>query len=328
MSTADPPVQHHDAAARGREAESPTEIPARGWKDIAWRLFGQFTRNRVMLVAAGVTFYGLLALFPGITALVSIYGLFADPETVVRHAGALSRVLPPGAVDIISGQMERIAGQPTDRLSVGFALGLGIALWSTNSGVKSLLDAINVAYGEHEERGFLHLNAVSFLFTLGGIAFIILALSAIVIVPVILGLVGVEEVADAIFRFARWPLLLVVVIAAISILYRYGPSRSRAQWRWITPGAAFAALAWLVVSILFSWYVANFDSYNETYGSLGAVVAFMMWMWLSAMTLIIGAMIDAEVEHQTARDSTTGPERPMGERGARVADTVGQTSES
>lgn len=327
MSTTEHASSRSAEADRGRRADRPSEIPPAGWKDIALRLIGQFTGNRVMLVAAGVTFYGLLALFPALTALVSIYGFFADPGTVIDHANSLALVLPPGAVEIISGQMERIAEQPSDRLSLGVVLGLAIALWSTNTGVKTVIDSINVAYGEPEKRGFFHLNAVSFAFTLGGIAFVILALMMIVIVPVIMGLLGVQEVFDIAFRFARWPLLLVVVTLAITILYRYGPSRNRARWRWITPGAAFAAVAWLIVSFLFSWYVQNFDSYNETYGSLGAVIAFMMWMWLSAMTVIIGAMIDAEIEHQTARDSTVGPDRPIGERGAHMADTVGKASE-
>lgn len=310
-------------SGRGRAAEGPTDIPALGWKDIASRLVDQFIRNRVMLVAAGVTFYVLLALFPALTALVSIYGLFADAEAVGDHIGALSAILPLGAVEIIGSQLDRIAGQPSDWLSVGFVIGFGIALWSTNTGVKALIDSINVAYGEDEKRGFFHLNAVSFAFTLGGIAFIILALTLIVVIPVVFAFIGVEDFADAAFRFARWPLLLAAVTVAVTVLYRYGPSRRPARLRWITPGAIFAAVGWLVVSFLFSWYVANFDAYNETYGSLGAVIAFMMWIWLSAMVLICGALIDAAIEHQTARDTTVGPDRPMGERGAYVADTVG-----
>ncbi len=327
MAHMDGSSHRHDDDARGREAETPLEIPRIGWMDIARRLVAHFSANRVMLVAAGVTFYGLLALFPALTALVSIYGLAADPETVIEHVDALSLVLPPGAVDIIGDQMQRIAGQSGEALGLGFAIGLGIALWSTNTGVKAMMDAINVAYGEPEKRGFLHLNAVSFAFTLGGIAIIILILTIIVFIPVALALIGFEAVITTVFHYVRWPVLFLLVVAAIAVLYRYGPSRRRAQWRWITPGAAIATLVWLIVSLLFSWYVANFDSYNETYGSLGAVIAFMVWMWLSATTVISGALIDAEVEHQTTQDTTVGAARPMGERGARVADTVGPSAD-
>lgn len=319
-------TQADDGAGRGRAARHPAEIPLPGWKDILVRLAGQFAANRVMLVAAGVTFYGLLALFPALTALVSIYGFVSDPQTVIGHVEVLASVLPPGAIEIVNDQMERIAAQPTDRLSIGFALGLAVALWSTNTGVKALVDAMNVAYGEDEKRGFLRLNVTSFCFTLGAIAFIILSLLLIVVAPVAFSLLGVQDLADAVFRLARWPLLLVIVIAALGLLYRYGPSRSAPKLRWVTPGALVAALAWLVVSILFSWYVANFDTYNETYGSLGAIIAFMVWMWLSAVTIISGALIDAVIEHQTACDSTVGADRPMGKRGARVADTLGGMS--
>ncbi len=316
-----------DEDARGRGADGPTRIPAQGWKDILLRVVSKISANRVMLVAAGVTFYALLALFPALTALVSIYGFVADPETVIEHSQALSRVMPEGAVGIIHGQLERIAGGPTGQLSLGFIIGLAIALWSTNTGVKAIMDSINVAYEEQESRGFIRLHLVSFLFTLGGIAFIILALTMIVVLPVVFSFLGLEGIGATLIQLLRWPVMLLVVIVALGILYRYGPSRQRAQWRWITPGASFAAIAWLVVSILFSWYVANFDTYNETYGSLGAVIAFMVWMWLSATVVITGALLDAEIEHQVEPDTTIGPDRPMGERGAVVADTLGKTAD-
>lgn len=277
-----------------------------------------------MLVAAGVTFYGLLALFPALTAFVSIYGMFADPEAVVAHVDRLSEFMPEGAVEIIGGQMARIAGQSAGQLTLGFALGVGVALWSANNGMKAIFEATNVAYNEKEKRGFVLLTLVTLLFTLGGMIVVLLALGAIVVLPILLGFVGLEGAAATAMWLARWPLLLVVLVGAISLIYRYGPSRNPAAWRWIIPGSVLAALGWVLTSVLFSWYVANFDSYNETYGSLGAVIAAMVWMWLSATIVIMGAELNAEMERQTAVDSTAGPPAPRGDRGAEAADTLGE----
>lgn len=307
----------------GRAAESPRDIPVAGWKDILWRTYEQLGKDRVMLVAAGVTFYGLLALFPAITALISIYGLFADPDVVVDHVDALSGFLPEEALGLIGGQMERIAAQPTGGLSFGFAIGLAVALWSANNGMKAIMTATNVAYNEQETRGFLRLNAVAFAFTLGAMLAVLLAIGAIVVLPIMLGFVGLGATADAAVRLGRWPLLLMAIILGVSLIYRYAPNRLRAQWRWISPGSVLASVIWIVASILFSWYVTNFGTYNETYGSLGAVIAFMVWMWVSATIIIMGAELNSEIERQTIRDSTVGPGAPLGERGAQAADTVG-----
>jgi membrane protein len=312
------------AARRGREATGPSEIPAQGWKDIAWRVYQQFNEDRVMLVAAGVTFYALLAIFPALTAFVSIYGLFADPETAVEQADALGDLMPEGAVAIIGEQMQRVAEQPAGGLTLGFIFGLGVALWSANGGMKSIFEGLNVAYGEKETRSFVRLNLVALMFTLGAIAVAILAMAAIVVVPIVLAFVGLGGVAEAALQLARWPLLFVVIVVGLALLYRYGPSRIEAEWRWISPGSLMAALVWVVASLLFSWYVANFDAYNETYGSLGAAIAFMVWLWISAMIVLVGAELNAEMEHQTARDSTVGGRQPMGARGARMADELGE----
>lgn len=311
---------------RGRDARSPMEIPSAGWKDILWRTYEQLNRDRVMLVAAGVTFYAILALFPAMAAFVSIYGLFADPATVVDQVEAMEGVLPGGAVEIIGGQMESLAQQPSSSLGIGFAAGLLIALWSANNGMKAVIDATNVAYNQQEKRSFIRLTLVSFLFTLGAIALLMLAMAAIVVLPVMLGFVGdaLGDRVETVLNVARWPLLLLIVIFAISVLYRHGPNRERPEWRWVTPGSLLASVVWLVVSIAFSWYVANFGSYNETYGSLGAAIGFMVWMWLSATIILMGAELNSEIEHQTRRDSTTGRPRPMGARGAMVADDLGE----
>jgi membrane protein len=309
---------------RGRHANAPTEIPTLGWKDILWRTYEEFGNDRVMSVAAGVTFYALLALFPAIAALVSIYGLFADPAMIETHLGALSGVLPGGATEIIAEQVKRIAGQGGGTLGFSFVIGLAISLWSANAGMKAIIDALNIVYEEEEKRGFIALNLQSLAFTLGAILFVILALGGIVVLPILLDFVGLGGTAETLLSLARWPILLVVVVAGLAVIYRYGPSRDKAEWKWVTPGGLVAAVLWLVGSVLFSWYVANFGSYNETYGSLGAVIGFMTWIWISTMVVLIGAEMNAEIEHQTAKDSTEGAHQPMGTRGATMADTLGE----
>ncbi|WP_293856444.1 YihY/virulence factor BrkB family protein [uncultured Alsobacter sp.] len=309
---------------RGRTAARPGQIPARGWQDILWRTWEEMQEDRLVSVAAGVTFYLLLALVPGIAALVSIYGLFADPATIRDHLNSLAGVLPGGAVDVVGEQIGRIAGQGRGTLGTAFVTSLLISLWSANAGTKALFDALNVAYDETEKRSFLRLTLVSLGCTLAAVAFLIVALAGVVVVPLVLDAVGLGTVAEAIIRVARWPLLLVIVAVALAALYRYGPSRDEPRWRWVSVGSAFAALGWLVASLLFSWYAANFGSYNQTYGSLGAVVGFMTWMWISCIVVLLGAELNAETEHQTERDTTDGPAKPLGARGARMADTVGK----
>jgi membrane protein len=308
---------------RGRSADTPTEIPARGWKDILWRTYEEFNKDRVMSVAAGVTYYALLALFPAIAALVSIYGLFADPGTIQDHLNTLSGVLPSGALDIIREQVTRIASQGGGTLGFGFVFGLGLSLWSSNAGMKAIFDALNIVYGEDEKRSFIKLNLLSLSFTLGAIAFILIALAGIIVLPIVLNFIGLGSGTEWLVSLARWPILLIGVIFGLSLIYRFGPSRDKAEWRWVTPGGIVAAVLWLAVSMLFSWYVANFGSYNETYGSLGAVIGFMTWIWLSTIVVLLGAEINAEMEHQTAKDTTEGTHQPMGTRGARMADTIG-----
>jgi membrane protein len=317
------PPQAADEKGRGRSADTPTEIPARGWKDILWRTYEEFNKDRVMSVAAGVTYYALLALFPAIAALVSIYGLFADPGTIQDHLNTLSGVLPGGALDIIREQVTRIASQGSGKLGFGFVFGLGLSLWSSNAGMKAIFDALNIVYGEEEKRSFIKLNVLSLSFTLGAIAFILIALAGIIVLPIALNFIGLGSGTEWLVSIARWPILLIGIVVGLSLIYRFGPSRDKAEWRWVTPGGIVAAVLWLAVSMLFSWYVANFGSYNETYGSLGAVIGFMTWIWLSTTVVLLGAEINAEMEHQTAKDTTEGAHQPMGARGAQMADTVG-----
>lgn len=308
---------------RGRLAAAPSEIPPRGWKDILLRVYGNISEHRILALAAGMTYYSLLAIFPALAALVAIYGLFADPGTIAKHLDQVSGFLPGGAIDVARDQLTRVASKGHQTLGLTFVVGLAVSLWSANAAMKSLFDTLNIVYGEKEKRGFVKLNAASLSFTLAGIAFVLVALGAVVVLPVALNFVGLSNAADLLIRVARWPAMFVAVALALALIYRFGPSREAPRWRWITWGSAVATVLWLGASALFSWYAANFGKFNETYGSLGAAIGFMTWLWISAIVILLGAELDAEMEHQTARDTTTGSEKPMGARGARMADTVG-----
>ena len=307
---------------RGRAAEHPGDIPAAGWRDIVTRVFHEFHEDRVLSVAAGVTFYTLLSLAPALAALVSCYGLIADANTINEHLASLQGTLPSAAIDIVGEQIKRIAAKSGGSLGLTFFTSLTLSLWSANAAMKAMFDALNVVYDEQEKRNFFWLNLRSLAFTVGGLVFIIAALSAIVVLPVVFNIVGLGDGAWAL-ALLRWPALLIVLLASLTLLYRYGPSRAPARWRWVGAGGAIAGLLWLVASMLFSWYVARFGTYNETYGSLGAVIAFMTWIWISATIVLVGGEINSEMERQTARDSTAGRDKPLGLRKARAADTLG-----
>jgi membrane protein len=308
---------------RGREANTPREIPGRGWKDILLRVFTAISEDRILYTSGGVAFFALLAVFPAIATIVSLYGIFADAGTIRGHLSLLVGILPGGVLELIGQQISLIAGQGNDVLSVAFVVGFLVALWSANSGVSALFDALNVVYGEKEKRSLLRFYATTFLLTLGMIGFAILAIGSVVIAPVVFSFIGFTTPAERLLSVLRWPILLVIVALWLAVIYRFGPSRRDPKWRWVSWGSATAAILWLGASMLFSWYVANFDSYNRTYGSLGAGVGFMVWIWLSAVIVLLGGELNAEMEHQTAKDSTEGPPKPLGSRGANMADHVG-----
>jgi membrane protein len=308
---------------RGRSAHSPAQIPWRGWKDILLRTYQETLDDRLLALAAGVVFYSLVALFPAIAAGVSFYALFADAGTIGKHLSLAAGVVPADVLDILREEITRIGAKSDGRLTFGFLLGLGIALWSANAGMKSIFDALNIIYDERERRGLVQLNLISLFFTVCAIGAVLLAVSAVVVFPLVLAAFGIASVDEPIIGYLRWPVMGILIVLGLAVLYRYGPSRRAAKWRWINVGSIFAAVAWLAVSSLFSWYLGNFANYNATYGSLGAVVGLMMWMWLSAIVVLVGAELNSEIEHQTSRDSTVGPEKPLGIRGAVMADTVG-----
>ncbi|MPY71425.1 MAG: YihY family inner membrane protein [Alphaproteobacteria bacterium] len=311
-------------AGRGRESTRPGEIPKPGWRDILIRTKESISTDNVGLVAAGMAFYGLLAMFPAIAALVSIYGLFADPAEVRQQLQLLSGLVPERAQEIIGSQMERVAGSGSRSLSFAAAGGILLALWGTTKGVKAFMQAMNIAYGEEEKRGLIRQNLVALALTLFVIVLALLALVTIVAIPAVIDRLGLGFGTNLLVTLLRWPLIAVIFGATLAVFYRYTPSRAEARWRWVSPGSIAAIALWLVASMAFSVYLRNFDSYNETYGSLGAVVAMMMWLWLTAFTLVLGAELNAEIERQTRHDSTTGTPRPMGMRGAHAADTVGE----
>jgi membrane protein len=308
---------------RGRSARSPSEIPGQGWKDILYRVYQNVSDHRVLALAAGMTFYSLLAIFPALAALVAIYGLFADPGAITAHLDEVAGFVPSGALDVARDQLTRVASNGQGTLGFTFAVGLAISLWSANAAMKSLFDTLNIVYAEQEKRGFIKLNAISLAFTAGAVVFILIAIAAVGVLPIALKFIGLPDVTDLLLRIARWPALLIILAFALALIYRFGPSRKAPRWRWISWGSVAAALLWLAASGLFSFYAANFGNFNATYGSLGAVIGFMTWMWISAIVILLGAELNAEIEHQTAHDTTTGHPTPLGWRGAHVADSVG-----
>jgi membrane protein len=308
---------------RGRFSSHPFQIPWNGWKDILWRSYVRTGEDRLLATAAGVVFFGLLAVFPAITALVSCYGLVANPSTIGANLQTLALMLPEGSFQIVQDQIARVLMKGNTALGATFLFGLGLAIWSANAGVKAVIDALNVVYEEREKRGFFRLNLLSLAFTTGGIAALLLMVSAVVAVPLALDHVGLAPHSQLIISLMRWPLLLAILLIALALLYRFGPSRRPARWQWLSVGTLAAALLWIAGSSLLSWYLSNFGNYSATYGSLGAAIGLMIWMWMSAIIVLCGAELNSEIEHQTLLDSTVGRPKPLGSRGAVMADTLG-----
>jgi membrane protein len=308
---------------RGRGAASPTEIPAAGWKDIALRAKDRNAENHVGLIAAGVAFYGILALFPAITALIAIGGLILEPGQIVGQLDRLSGILPPQVAEIIIGQAEGVAGSSSGGLGLAAIFGILLALWSASKGVGSLMQGLNIVYEEDESRSFLHLAALRLGLTLLLILGLVVALAATTVIPVALALVPVDGASGILITAATWVLMAALTILGLGLIYRIGPSREKARFRWLSVGAVVACVVWIAASGGFAIYVANFGTYNESFGSLGGIIVLLLWLWISAYVVLLGAVLNAEIEAQTRRDTTTGKPMPMGERGARMADELG-----
>jgi membrane protein len=312
------------SAKRGRQADRPSEIPKAGWRDILLRTKDEISSDHISMIAAGVAFYGLLAIFPAIAAIISIWGLALDPAQIEQQLATVSGILPEDAASIIQDQARAVASHAGGGVSLAVIGGILLALYSASKGMKALIEGLNVAYDEEESRGFIKLNLIALGLTLSLMAAMMIALGLIIVVPALLGSFGLGPIVGLLVDLLRWPILLVGAMVVLAVLYRYAPSRDQPRWRWVSWGAGLATVVWLIGSIGFSIYVSNFGSYNETYGSIGAVIILLMWFWLSAFIVLLGAELNAEMEHQTERDSTTGAPRPLGRRRAYVADQVGE----
>ena len=309
-------------SAQRHHPTSPFQIPWEGWKQILWRTYVRINEDRLLAIAAGVVFFGLLAIFPAITALVSFYGLFANPSTIAANLQSLALMLPEDSFQIVQDQIARVLAKGNTELGATFLFGLALAIWSANAGVKALIDALNVAYGEREKRTFLQLNLLSLVFTIGGIVALLLMVAAVVAFPLALDHLGLGPENKLIFSLARWPLLFLILWGALGLLYRFGPSREHPRWEWLNVGTLAAAFLWIMGSSLLSWYLSNFANYNATYGSLGAAIGLMMWMWMSAIIVLWGAELNSEIERQIALATTAKGPKPLGARDAAMADTL------
>ena len=313
------------SAGRGRRADSPGQIPKAGWRDILVRTWREMGTDHVSMVAAGVAFYGILAIFPAFTAIISIWGLMFDPQTILDQIAQVGHVLPQEAQEVITSQASSIAEGAGTGVTLAAIGGILLALYSAMKGVKSLIEGLNIIYDEDEKRGFFKLNLVALLLTLALIFVMIGVLGLLVLWPALAGAFDFSSILETLINWLRWPLLGLVAMLGMAVLYRYAPSRDRPKWRWVTPGAAVATVLWIIGSIAFSIYMRYFGDYNETYGTLGAGIVLLTWLWLSSFVVLMGAELDSEMEHQTRRDSTVGGRQPMGSRGAHAADTVGRT---
>ena len=317
-------LRHEDAELLGRHAESPAEIAWPGWRAVLHRTAIEMLTDRVALVAAGCAFYATLALFPAMSMLISVYGLLFDPVSVLPQLATLQDLLPPSTFKLISERVTMLVSKPPGSLGWSLLLGTAVTLWSSASGTKSVIAALNLAYEEREQRSFLRYQATAFAMTLCVIFGTALGLGFLLGLPPILTLLGFASHIQAAIRAASSAMLVLSVLIALSLLYRYGPSRSAPKWQWVTPGSMLATTIWVAASALFSWYVGTFATYDAMYGPLGTVAAVMMWFYVTAYAVLLGAELNAELELQTVKDSTEGPPRPLGRRGAYVADHVAE----
>jgi membrane protein len=309
---------------RGRSARTPSEIPRAGWRDILLRVWHKLGEDNVALVASGVALNTLLAVFPAMAVLASVYGMFASPAQVAKEISPFYGILPHDAAAIFQTQLEALARPRSQTLGIGAIVSFIVSIYYSSQGVSALMSATNIVYTERERRGFIRLVLVALGFALGAVAGFVLMLLLTVAVPLGLRHLPLPRFVSMAALVLRWILLWLFAALGLAIVYRYAPSRQNAQWRWVSWGSVIAATLWLASSFLFSLYVRDFGSYGKTYGALGGVIVLIMWFYLQGFAIVLGAEFNAETEHQTAVDTTRGPPAPMGQRGAYVADTLGQ----
>ena len=305
----------------GETAVRPREIPAAGWRQILVRAWSEGNSDHISLIAAGVAFYGLLALFPAITALVAIAGLVLEPAQITDQIDQITSIVPQGAADIIVGQATEVAAADNSGLGLAAIFGVLLAIYSSSKGVSSIVEGLTVAYDEEDDRSFIRRTLVILLLTLGLLVGVAIGVAVVVVLPTVLSIVDLGRTTELLILAVRWAVLLGLVTLGIAMLYRFGPSRSGPKWRWLTPGAVLACLVWIAATAGFAFYAENFGSYNESFGALSGVIVLLMWLWISAYILLLGAEVNAEAELQTRVDTTVGQDMPMGDRGAVKADT-------
>jgi membrane protein len=311
----------------GIQAEKPTEIPWRGWKQILKRAWAENKADNMPIIAGGVAFFGFLSLFPALIALLSLYGLVATPETVAQQVDDLSAQLPESAAQIIEDQLNAIVANSGSALTFGLIVSILAALWSASGGVGNLITAVNLAYDEVETRKFVKLKLMSLGLVLGSIVFVMITFGLVAVVPAVLDALPLGVVGTILAQVVRWVLLLAVFAGALAVLYRVAPDRDAPRFSWVSLGAVVVTVVWALVSVGFSLYVDNFGSYDKTYGAIAGVIVLMLWLYLTCYLVLLGAEINAEAEHQTAHDTTAGEPRPMGDRDAKMADELPESPE-
>jgi membrane protein len=312
---------------RGRHAQHPAELPAAGWRDILLRVWEKLGEDHTSLVAAGIALNTLLAVFPALAVAVLIYGLFSSPAAVEADIKPFIGILPPEAAKLLQEELQSLVAPTHVKLGIGAIVSALLAFWSARQGIVAVMSATNIAYYERERRGFLKQIAISLGFTLAAVVAFLMMLVLGVAVPLVLQFLPLGPVAATAILVIRWVLLWLFAAGTLAVVYRYAPDRHTAQWQWVTWGSAAAATLWLTGSVLFELYVKNLSSYGVTYGALGGVIVLIMWFYLGGFAVVLGAEVNAEMEHQTSTDTTVGPPKPMGERGAYVADTLGRGPE-
>lgn len=313
-------MHSQDATRTERNATDPRQIPLRGWWQVVMRVVGQLSKDNVPVVAAGVAFFSFLAIFPAIAGFVILYGLIADPGAVTGQLAPIRELVPNEVFELLAAQLEKVSGTTDGTLGFGLFISLGFAVWSSAKGSTALLSAMDIAYNEPHREGWVWPRVIALLFTLAGLLFAVLAVGLLAAVPAAVALLAVTDPLSTLLLGLRWLLLAGAVLLALGALYRFGPNRRNARLAWVTPGSLLATVVWLAASWGFARYVANVDSYNETFGTLGAVVVLLMWLYISAYIICLGAELNAELELYTAADTTVGHWRPKGMREAFVAD--------